>query len=65
VGPRATARLVLDCSEHAGMLSRIDGAFLALDTEHGIYREQLSSLSLVACRQSLGVGRMCVRIDPV
>ena len=25
------------------MLSRIDGAFLALDTEHGIYREHAAN----------------------
>ena len=38
-GPRASARLVLDRSEHAGTLRQIDGADPALDRQHGIYRD--------------------------
>ena len=40
VDPRAIARLVLDCSEHAGMLRQIDTGFLDWTSEHGIYRNQ-------------------------
>jgi hypothetical protein len=33
------ARLVLDRSEHAGMLARSKEVILALDSQHGIYRD--------------------------
>ena len=39
VGPRAMARLVLDRSEHAGMPARSKEVILALDSQHGIYRD--------------------------
>jgi hypothetical protein len=35
------ARLVLDRSEHAGMLARSKEVILALDSQHGIYRERI------------------------
>ena len=34
------AHLVLDRSEHAGMLARSKEVILALDSQHGIYRER-------------------------
>ncbi len=37
------ARLVLDRSEHAGMLARSKEVILALDSQHGIYRERVSA----------------------
>ncbi len=46
VGPRAMARLVLDRSEHAGMLARSKEVILALDSQHGIYRERVSAAAL-------------------
>jgi hypothetical protein len=38
------ARLVLDRSEHAGMLARSKEVILALDSQHGIYRERNSPI---------------------
>jgi hypothetical protein len=36
------ARLGLDRSEHAGMLARSKEVILALDSQHGIYRDTLN-----------------------
>ncbi len=38
------ARLVLDRSEHAGMLARSKEVILALDSQHGIYREHVYAI---------------------
>jgi hypothetical protein len=38
------ARLVLDRSEHAGMLARSKEVILALDSQHGIYRERYGAV---------------------
>jgi hypothetical protein len=40
------ARLVVDRSEHAGVLARSKEVILALDSQHGIYRERVSAVTV-------------------